>query len=416
MAHAARALGLGVMLGCMVESGLGIAAGAQIASLCDHVDLDGNLLLADDPWPGVEFVDGVQLPSDRAGPRRRDGKRYLILAEGRSRRPALRQDRARRHPLRPRAVVAILDSRARGGDRRGLPDRRRPSTTRSRFEPDDRARRRRHAGRPLPAGVARAAAASASPPGSTSRTACTSSSPTTPSWPRSPREHGVELRDLRKPPAGPQRPDRREPRARRATIVLTVGSDCAIGKMTVALELDREARRRGLALRVRPDRPDRDRDRRLGDRRRRGRLRLHRRRRRAARRRGRRARRRPALGRGPGLAAPSRLLRRHARADPRLGAARLRPLPPGRAAVVDDDERFPIPPLLRARRPARADRRCSPGRPRVAAIALNTRNLDEDAARAAIEAAEAETGLPADDPVRFGAARLVDALALLAPR
>ena len=67
MAHAARALGLGVMLGCMVESGLGIAAGAHIASLMDHVDLDGNLLLAEDPWPGVQFVDGVQRPSDRPG-------------------------------------------------------------------------------------------------------------------------------------------------------------------------------------------------------------------------------------------------------------------------------------------------------------------------------------------------------------
>jgi L-alanine-DL-glutamate epimerase-like enolase superfamily enzyme len=67
MTHAARALGLGVMLGCMIESGLGIAAGAQIASLCDHVDLDGNLLLASDPWPGVEFADGVQRPSDRQG-------------------------------------------------------------------------------------------------------------------------------------------------------------------------------------------------------------------------------------------------------------------------------------------------------------------------------------------------------------
>jgi L-alanine-DL-glutamate epimerase-like enolase superfamily enzyme len=67
MAHAARALGLGVMLGCMVESGLGIAPGAAIASLCDHVDLDGNLLLAYDPWPGVEFRDGVQLPPDRPG-------------------------------------------------------------------------------------------------------------------------------------------------------------------------------------------------------------------------------------------------------------------------------------------------------------------------------------------------------------
>jgi L-alanine-DL-glutamate epimerase-like enolase superfamily enzyme len=67
MATAARALGLGVMLGCMVESGLGISAGAQIASLCDHVDLDGNLLLAEDPWPGVPFEDGVQLPPESPG-------------------------------------------------------------------------------------------------------------------------------------------------------------------------------------------------------------------------------------------------------------------------------------------------------------------------------------------------------------
>jgi L-alanine-DL-glutamate epimerase-like enolase superfamily enzyme len=67
MAHAARALDLRVMLGCMLESGLGIAAAAQIASLCDHVDLDGNLLLAEDPWPGVEFVDGVQLPPNEPG-------------------------------------------------------------------------------------------------------------------------------------------------------------------------------------------------------------------------------------------------------------------------------------------------------------------------------------------------------------
>ncbi len=67
MAHAARALDLGVMLGCMVESGLGIAAGASIASLCDHVDLDGNILIAEDPWPGVQFVDGVQLPPASRG-------------------------------------------------------------------------------------------------------------------------------------------------------------------------------------------------------------------------------------------------------------------------------------------------------------------------------------------------------------
>ena len=55
--------------------------------------------------------------------------------------------------------------------------------------------------------------------------------------------HGVELRDLRRPPAGLDVPDRREPRGARRRIVLTVGSDCAIGKMTVALELDRAARR-----------------------------------------------------------------------------------------------------------------------------------------------------------------------------
>jgi L-Ala-D/L-Glu epimerase len=67
MANAARALGLGVMLGCMVESGLGIAPGAHIASLCDHIDLDGNLLLASDPWPGITFLDGIQRPSDRPG-------------------------------------------------------------------------------------------------------------------------------------------------------------------------------------------------------------------------------------------------------------------------------------------------------------------------------------------------------------
>ena len=81
MTHAARSLGLGVMLGCMVESGLGIAAGAAIASLCDHVDLDGNLLIREDPWPGVELVDGVQLPSDKPGL----GVRPATLGDGPSR-------------------------------------------------------------------------------------------------------------------------------------------------------------------------------------------------------------------------------------------------------------------------------------------------------------------------------------------
>ena len=41
---------------------------------------------------------------------------------------------------------------------------------------------------------------------------------------------------------------------------------------------------------------------------------------------------------------------------------------------------------------------------------MNTRFVDEEAATAAIEQAERETGLPADDPVRFGAGKLVDAV------
>jgi L-Ala-D/L-Glu epimerase len=67
MTHAARALRMGVMLGCMLESGLGIAAGCCVAPLCDHIDLDGNLLLREDPWLGVELVDGVQVPALEPG-------------------------------------------------------------------------------------------------------------------------------------------------------------------------------------------------------------------------------------------------------------------------------------------------------------------------------------------------------------
>jgi L-alanine-DL-glutamate epimerase-like enolase superfamily enzyme len=67
MVYAARALGLKVIIGCMNESGLGIAAACQLASLADHADLDGNLLLDSDPWPGVVLDQGVQVPSDRPG-------------------------------------------------------------------------------------------------------------------------------------------------------------------------------------------------------------------------------------------------------------------------------------------------------------------------------------------------------------
>jgi L-Ala-D/L-Glu epimerase len=60
MVHAARAHGLRVMLGCMVESTLGIAAAVQLAPLMDDLDLDGAALLANDPFhgPGLE-ADGT---------------------------------------------------------------------------------------------------------------------------------------------------------------------------------------------------------------------------------------------------------------------------------------------------------------------------------------------------------------------
>jgi L-alanine-DL-glutamate epimerase-like enolase superfamily enzyme len=67
MIHAARALGLRVMLGCMVESQLGVAPAAAIASLVDWVDLDGHLLLADEPFTGLRLSDGRVLPGMGAG-------------------------------------------------------------------------------------------------------------------------------------------------------------------------------------------------------------------------------------------------------------------------------------------------------------------------------------------------------------
>ncbi|HEX6587900.1 MAG TPA: dipeptide epimerase [Longimicrobiales bacterium] len=68
MVDAARAYGMNVMLGCMVETSLGIAAGIQLAPLMDHLDLDGALLLANDPidGPGVER-DGTLRFNDESG-------------------------------------------------------------------------------------------------------------------------------------------------------------------------------------------------------------------------------------------------------------------------------------------------------------------------------------------------------------
>ena len=63
----ARTLGLQVMLGCMVETSVAISAAASISPLVDYADLDGNLLIADDPYHGVEVLDGKLILNDQPG-------------------------------------------------------------------------------------------------------------------------------------------------------------------------------------------------------------------------------------------------------------------------------------------------------------------------------------------------------------
>jgi len=67
LAAMARALGLKLMIGCMIESSLGISAGAAIASLFDHADLDGNLLVSNDPFRGVRTVKDRLVLTDLPG-------------------------------------------------------------------------------------------------------------------------------------------------------------------------------------------------------------------------------------------------------------------------------------------------------------------------------------------------------------
>ncbi len=63
MIHTARSHGMSVMLGCMVETSLGISAAAQLCGLVDFVDLDGAMLLADDPYEGLGYESGrILLP------------------------------------------------------------------------------------------------------------------------------------------------------------------------------------------------------------------------------------------------------------------------------------------------------------------------------------------------------------------
>ncbi|HEV8179686.1 MAG TPA: DUF1611 domain-containing protein [Gaiellaceae bacterium] len=228
-------------------------------------------------------------------------------------------------------------------------------------------------------------------------------------------ERGVELRDLRRPPAGLSTATGANLGVD-ATIVLTVGSDCAIGKMTVSLELDLEARRRGLRSVFVPT----------------GQTGI-------------------AIA-GWGIAVDAVVADFVAGAAERLvveGRERggellwvegqgslLHPVysgvalglyhgsvphllvlchEPGRTEIEGaGGGPHPIPPL--GELVELHERLALPARPaRVAAVALNTRALGEEEARAAVAAAEEATGLPADDPVRFGVAKLVDAVLAAAP-
>ena len=64
---AARAHGMSVMAGCMVETSLGISAAAHLAALLDYADLDGAALLADDPFEGATIADGTIALPDAPG-------------------------------------------------------------------------------------------------------------------------------------------------------------------------------------------------------------------------------------------------------------------------------------------------------------------------------------------------------------
>jgi L-alanine-DL-glutamate epimerase-like enolase superfamily enzyme len=67
LAGMARALGLKLMIGCMIESSLGISAGAAIAQLFDYADLDGNLLISNDPFRGVRTIKDRIILGDKPG-------------------------------------------------------------------------------------------------------------------------------------------------------------------------------------------------------------------------------------------------------------------------------------------------------------------------------------------------------------
>jgi uncharacterized NAD-dependent epimerase/dehydratase family protein len=225
-------------------------------------------------------------------------------------------------------------------------------------------------------------------------------------------EHAVELRDLRESP-----PDLSTATGANlevdGTIVLTVGSDCAIGKMTATCELDLEARKRGLCSVFVPT----------------GQTGI-------------------AIA-GWGIAVDAVVSDFLAGAAERLvveggqmgdllwvegQGAILHPIysgvtlglmhgsaphlyvlchEVGRTVVEGDPTASPIVPLKElVDLHERMSLKLRPAK--VACLALNTSPVSEEEARQAIAEAEEETGLPADDPVRFGAGKLLDAVLKLA--
>ncbi|HZX68789.1 MAG TPA: dipeptide epimerase [Candidatus Elarobacter sp.] len=67
MIHTARALGLKIMLGCMIETQILTAAAAHLSPLVDWADLDGPFLTGDDPFTGVTYADGKIVLPDGPG-------------------------------------------------------------------------------------------------------------------------------------------------------------------------------------------------------------------------------------------------------------------------------------------------------------------------------------------------------------
>jgi L-Ala-D/L-Glu epimerase len=67
MIKLSKSLGMKIMLGCMIESSLGISAAAQLASEADYLDLDSHLLIENDPFTGLDFKEGKLVLNQRPG-------------------------------------------------------------------------------------------------------------------------------------------------------------------------------------------------------------------------------------------------------------------------------------------------------------------------------------------------------------